>query len=268
MSNILTALRTVAVCLAAGLMLAACGEAKLEEIVKSASENCPMKFGNVGSVTAVEANDTAVVFTIALNDSIVAADSLAAEQEKAEDLIRALLEVPDGDTKELLAVMVGQKKGLAYVFTSGKGSARAVITGKRLAQLVDPNGKPIPNPQRQIRKAATDSIQKMMATASQLLPMNVGNGIVVERIELEGGYLVYHCLLDGKGISIDKVEANAATVKKSMLKVLPKLQDFSAVCKEGEIGLIYRYHTPKPEEGSKAKQKTFGIVITPAEMAD
>ena len=254
--------------LAVGLLTTACSEQKLDEIVSSAAQSCPMDLGKMGKVTNVAQNDTAVVFTITVQEDSISIDSIKSQQSEAEKLIRALLSVPDGDTKELLSVMVAQKKGLQYVFVGDKSAKTSSmgVTAKRLSQLVDPNGKAIDNPERRIRKNATDTLQNMLVQARKILPQKVGNGIVVEKIEIEGAYIVYHCLLDGTGLTIDKIEGNAAQVKKDMIKILPKMGDISRVCIEGNLGLIYRYHTPKPAKDSKERQKSFGIVITPAEM--
>ena len=92
-------------------------------------------------------------------------------------------------------------------------------------------------------------------------PLTLGNGMTLERIEIEGSYIVYHCLLNEEVLTIKALEKDAHNIKKTMLTALPRVEQFKALCKAHGKGIIYRYR------GQKSGQ-TFGIVITASEMGN
>lgn len=241
------------------LTLAACSDGKLEKTVAAANAACPYALGQTGELTGVTLEDGRVVFTYFIDEDVLPLATIDGNAAHADRLATALLKSPDGDTKELLAVLKAEGRGLRFVFSSRQSGKTVVsdIGADRLKKLDDKTAKkaaaPVALPD------TTQALAARVAAANRNYPQRLGNGMTLERIEVEGGYLVFHCALDETVLRIADVEANAESVKKSMLKTLPALKDFTALCKAYGKGIIYRYRGEK-------SGNTFGIVITTAEL--
>lgn len=245
--------------------LMSCNSSKLQETVDAANEKCPYELGQLGKLNSVVLDKENVVFNYEVNEDCFSLDSLKLGEQLAQSLVKNLLANPDNDTKELLEVMVSQRVGLKHVFNGNKSGRRveSLIEADVLKVLIGTEKSVALDNVDNLPKAVVDSteatLQKELDEANRLCPQVLGNGMTLEKVELEGSYIVYHCALDEDVLTIKAVEKDAQNVKKTMLTALPKIRQFKALCQAQQKGLIYRYRGLK-------SGNTFGIVITTAEM--
>lgn len=95
-------------------------------------------------------------------------------------------------------------------------------------------------------------------------PRTIEDGIVIESIELEGENVVYKCVMDETMYSVDMIQANYSEAKSGILNYLqdasdPGIRDFKKLCKDSNVGIIYRY------VGDKSK-KHCDVSVSPDEL--
>ena len=247
------------------LLLASCNSSKLQQAVDAANEACPYELGQLGKLNSVVLEKEYVVFNYEVNEDVFSPDSLKAGEQLAQSLIKNLFANPDNDTKELLKVMVDQRMGMKYVFSGKKSghTTESLIGADVLKVLVGTEKSVALDKEESLPQAVADStaatLQNELDEVNKICPLILGNGMTLEKVELEGSYIVYHCTLDENVLTIKAVEKDAQNVKKTMLNAIPKIRQFRTLCKAQEKGLIYRYRGLK-------SGNTFGIVITTAEM--
>lgn len=257
-------------CLATGFLFFACGAPKTDDEVVKFHEDCPVALGNFGEITSVTQSDTAVVFTVSINEDSLALDSSLICSATAEGFVRKMLSSKENSPKKLFAAMVSQRRALQYLYVGGKSgkTLRATIPGLRLMQIVDEGGHAIVDPDRKIRLATTDSLSKTIAEINKTLPKNLRQGLKLEKVTIEGGYFLFVFMLDGTGLSIDKVKNSPATVKADVLRRLPSISDFTRLCTPACLGLILRFRAPLPKKkGKDVRFRTEAILVTPDELS-
>lgn len=272
----------LAISLLSATLMIACGSPKVEDEVKNSDALCPIEVGRTGEVTDISQGDTAVIFTLKVNEDSVTLDSTFLEVKKAEALLSTILKGKKDKVRSLLKAMVSQGKGLRFHYIGSKSgrTIQVAISGKRIRQIVDEKGRPIPDPDRKIRLAATDSLQAIVSQAGKGLPRNLRQGIQLREVKLEGGYVVYAFILDGMGLSLERVENNPQAVKSELIPLLPAIDQIKQYSQEACIGLIMRFSPkpskakpaprPKPTKDQKDKKskrpKPQAIILTPEEF--
>ena len=269
MKSLIRKYRISLACLAVG-SFCACSTPKVDDEVKKSQEDCPIDIGKVGEITSVVQGDTAVIFTLQVNEDSVTFDSSLVTKARTEGFVRAMLRAKKNKPRRLLAAMVAQEKTLQYLYVGSKSgkTLRSVILGSRLVQIVDENGRAIADPDRKIRLATTDSINKRIVEANKQLPRQLRQGLLLESIKIEGGYIVYLLTLYGTGLPIKKVKENPEAVKADVLPRLPSLSEFPKLCKPACLGLILRFRAPRSKKSDKkVRYHIEGILVTPDEFS-
>ncbi len=252
------------------LSLSSCGSPKVENEVKDSEDLCPIELGKIGKVTNVTQNDSAVVMTVMVEEDSVKFDSSFVSKHNTESLMRTILTVKDKNPKNLFRAMRDHNNGLQFVMTGSKSGKilKSSISGHRLTQLVDEKGRPIADPDRKIRYAATDSIQHKLVELNKTLPKDLRQGLKLKSVSIEGGYLLYQFNLNGMGLSLDKVRNNPQAVKDELFKLLPGIETITPQLKPSCLGVIMRFYEPIRSKNPKKKVRynSEGILITPAEL--
>ncbi len=251
------------------LALVGCSTPKVEDEVKNSEAHCPIELGREGRITDIAPNDSAVVFTMTVDEDSVSLDSTFLSHKIAERLLVRMLTAEQNRPRRLLAAMVAEKKPLQLVFVGTKSghTLRTAISSTRLVQLVDKQGRAIPNPDRKIRLAATDTLQQTLARTRKNLPRTLRTGIVLKDILIEGGYVAYEMELNGLGLSIDKAQHSPEAVKAELAGLLPGLSECRERCKPACLGLILRFRTNPSKNDTTQRRRTVGILITPDEFS-
>lgn len=267
--NFFSDIRTISLAFFAALLLIACGSPKMDEEVEKTGEDCPIQVGREGTVTHITQNDTAVVFAMTVDEDSVSLDSAFLQPAHVEGLIARLLRAKKNKPDRLIAAMTEQHKGLQFLFTGSKSgqNAQAYVSGARLNVIIDEKGRFIPDADRRARLAATDTLTQKVKTANKRLPAMLREGLQLDSVAIEGGYLLFRFTLNGMGLSIDKVKNNSEAVKDEVLRLLPTLGELKPICKQAHLGLILRFKTPKPTKKNAPPQRTCGILVTPDEFA-
>lgn len=241
------------------LTFSACQHRTLEEAVAQANSHCPYDMGQSGKLKSVALEGDYVTFTYEWTQSLESFEHLRTSISEAGDRISMLLSDPDGDTRELLRLIMAEAKGIRYVFQHATAPKPVVkkLSVKALKTILE--GK-IP-PKKGHKKSSVAQVDLPIAIhqANATYPQALGNGIRLDSIELEGNFLVYHSSLEETEVSIKAISDNAESVKKSMLQALTQSGNFLSLCTAHHKGLIFRYHGLK-------SGKTFGIIISPEEM--
>lgn len=241
------------------LTFSACQHRTLEEAVAQANSHCPYDMGQSGKLKSVALEEDYVTFTYEWTQSLESFEHLRTSIGEAGGRISMLLSDPDGDTRELLKLIMDEAKGIRYVFQHAT-DPKPIVEELSVTALRSILAGNIP-PKEEHQKFSVAQIELPIAIhqANATYPQALGNGIRLDSIELEGNFLVYHSSLEETEVSIKTISDNAESVKKSMLQSLAQSGNFLSLCTAYHKGLIFRYHGLK-------SGKTFGIIISPEEM--
>ena len=263
--KIFTLLKSALIAIAVALAFGSCSNSKLQQVVDSANAQCPYSLGTFGTMTSVTLDSGNVVFTYEVANDSATLQTLEKSEGLALNIVNTMLANPDNDTKELLELMVSQRAGMRFVFRDKGGEISQSAIEPDVLKVLISNEKNVALDKEHNEAMVSDTTEadlaKLVEETNKTFPLEMGNGMTLERIEIEGSYIVYHCLLNEQDLTIKAVEKDAQNVKKTMLKAIPRIEQFKALCKAYDKGLIYRYRGEK-------SGNTFGIVITAAELGN
>lgn len=112
--------------------------------------------------------------------------------------------------------------------------------------------------------SSSSTLEQALREVNQTLPETIDEGIVMEKIKLEGDYVVYYYTMDEDYYSIDIIRNNKSEMKKAMKDEFLNTTDsdvrlFMSICKENHKGIATRY------QGSDSGD-SYTIYISPSEL--
>lgn len=223
------------------MLLSACAtpEKRLNEAVKQVNSECPIGYGMAGELSKVAVEDTSVVLSLKMNESFVNLDALKANPSMLKTTLKTLFIDPPYAVRELLELMIVCKKSLRCVYegASSDKSASATLTVDDIQNLLD---------------AKVDEAEKNDARLEESIkisnlscPVDLGNGLVMEGMQVEGDNVVYVYSLDETQADIEQMKTKTAQIRQGIRQSLssndPSLRQFVQMCVDCNKGIVYRY---------------------------
>lgn len=245
-------------CLSLLLVLtSACQETKLKAVIEIANKQCPMDMGQAGKITSIVYDGTNVVYNFNINEALTDIKVLNSNPESMKDALQTMFQNPSKEIKELLDLMVKCNAGLQMNFIGSKSGEQATceITTDELKEIFSGD--------MDESKSAVAKLEAQLKIANLQFPMDAGQGIVVEKIEMADDAVVYKCKVDEEVCEIDQIEASAEVVKQGIVESLntpdQSIQLFIKSCTDCDKNVTYSYI-------SKQTGKNYDIVITVDEL--
>ena len=219
--------------------LVSCGESKIEKMVDSLNNECPISMGVIGEITDVEYENGNVVFNCSVNETLVNIDALNENPDLMKRNIKTVFNNPNGETKELIDMLIEENSGIVYRYT-GKESGKVTSITLSSADITDINNNSTEeyNPET--------ALEDQVETANAQCPIIIADGMTTTHIAIEGDYVVYNVDVDESMYSIKTLDSNKAQVKKNMIQEFngnsdPTIKLFINFCKEANKGVAYKY---------------------------
>lgn len=235
-----------------------CKETKLKTVIEIANKQCPMDMGQAGKITSIVYDGTNVVYTFNLNEAITDIKVLNTNPESMKDAMRTMFQNPSKEIKELLNLVVECNAGLQMNFIGSKSGEQATceINTDELKEILSGDSDE--------SKSSIAKLEAQVKMANLQFPMDAGQGIVVEKIELEDDAVIYICKVDEDVCKIKQIEDNAEVVKQGIVSSLGNpndqaIQVFIKSCTDCDKNVTYSYI-------SKQTGKNYDIVITVDEL--
>lgn len=235
-----------------------CQKTKLKAVIEIANKQCPMDMGLAGKITSIVYDGTNVVYTFNLNEAITDIKVLNTNPESMKDAIRTMFQNPSKEIKELLNLVVECNAGLQMKFIGSKSGKEATC------EINTDELKEILNGDSDESKSSIAKLEAQLKMANLQFPMDAGQGVVVEKIEMADDAVVYKCTVDEDVCQIQQIEANAKVVKQGIISSLGNpndqaIQVFIQSCTDCDKNVTYSYI-------SKQTGKNYDIVITVEEL--
>ena len=81
-----------------------------------------------------------------------------------------------------------------------------------------------------------------IAVTNLQMPMKVGEGLTIDKVYVDGNYVVYNCITDESLYPIDALNDARAEMKKDIAQVSdPSIVSFMKICVEAGKGIAYQY---------------------------
>lgn len=211
----------------------------LMTIVHLVDAQCPISMGSIGKMTSCKMTISDLVIECLVYEELLNLDALkkdpATLKANAENMVRNA----SGYMDTLLTLLVENKKGLVYNYTGIESNTKLTIsfTYRELKELID-----------QKRQGSTDYLSVLMGAldvTNLQMPMVIDLGLTINKIYLDGDYVIYNCLTDENYYSIDDLREAIPVMKESIDELFdisdPSVALFISYCLNADKGIAYRY---------------------------
>lgn len=162
-------------------VFSSCADAKLKSVIKVANEKCPVSLGIMGEMTSVSYEDGNAVFLYTLNETLTNIDDLSANPEETKTSFITGLKNSE-NSQELFKNLIDAEVGLSFIF-KGKDSGKEARFDLTPAELKAEYEKPAPT--------KDEVLQTHLKSTNKKMPLQAGNGIVINSIEDIDGMVLY-----------------------------------------------------------------------------
>lgn len=224
-------------------VLAACGQKEqLKKAVEEVNKQCPIDMGASGKVESVTYDGKNVVYTYVLQAGIFNMDAVKANSDALKSVIASGLRNPAKDLDEMLRLTIDTRSGLKYVYRDGSSGEEVdcVISTEELQALLDSDLTEEESNRR--------NLKELVDITNLSFPMEVDEATTVEKLSIEGDWVVYDYTVDEEVVSIDLLEKNKAQMKESLKTNISSGMDvrqFAQTCLDCDKGILYRYKGEK-----------------------
>ncbi len=226
------------------------------QTLKLLNSQCPISAGISGELTSIAYEKGDVNFTYSLNEQYTNLQSLRDNPTTTKNNAKVTLANSNGVMAQLLKEMDGQHAGATFLY-KGKTSGTIVrvhFTPDEVHYMAT-----------QENRDPLTALQAQCDATNSQCPMQVAQGMVMERMNIAGSYVVSHIKVDESVFSITVANQNKEAIKQTIKSALnpndPTMQVMMQLCVQCEKGICYRYISK-----TDPKQNCC-IFITPAEVA-
>ncbi len=211
----------------------------LNTIVHLVDAQCPISMGFLGNITSCKMTISNLVIECLVYEDLLNIDALkkdpATLKANAENMVRNA----NGYLDSLLVLLVENNKGLVYNYTGIESDKKLSIsfTAKELKELI-----------AQKRQGSTDplsALKSALDVTNLQMPMVIDQGLTINKIYLDGDYVVYNCITDENYYSIDELRNNIHVMQESIDELFdisnPSVALFINYCLNANKGIAYRY---------------------------
>lgn len=222
-----------------------CTEAKYNIVVEQINKSCPISLGVAGELTDVAFEDGNLVYNFTMNESLTDIEVLSSNPQLMKNSMSAMFRTPTKELKDMMDLMEQDKVGLTFNYVgrdSGK-KASLTISYDDLKEALETESTP-----DELLKAQVD-------VTNATCPLEIGGGLVMTKLEIEGNYVVYYISVDDDLVSIRLLNQLKEESKNGIVAGLkqqindPSFKAFIFACKNANKGIAYKYigNTSKEE---------------------
>lgn len=206
------------------------------QLLKLINAQCPVSAGISGELTSVAYEKGDVNFTYSLNEQYVNLQNLRDNPTTTKANAKVTLANSTGTLAELLKSMAAEHAGATFVY-KGKTSGTIVrvhFTPDEVNYMAT-----------QENRDPLTALQAQCDVTNTQCPIQIATGMVMERMNIAGSYVVSHIIVDESVMSIAAANQNKATIKKNIISALnpndPTMQVMLQLCVQCNKGICYRY---------------------------
>lgn len=240
------------------MLTTSCQESKLKAVIEIANKQCPMNMGESGKITSIVYDGSNVVYTFHMNEAVTNIKVLKSNPESMKESVQIMFQNPSKEVKALLELVVKCNAGLKMDFIGNESGEKATC------ELTTEELKNIFNADSDESKSDLAKLNAQLKMANLQFPVQAGEGIVVEKIELIDDAVVYQCVVDEDLCEIQQIEENAKDVKEGIVETLSDQTDqavqvFIKTCVACDKNIAYRYI-------GKESGEHYDVVVTVPEL--
>lgn len=222
------------------MLFVSCQDVKLKAAIQIANKQCPMDMGEVGMITSIVYDGSNVVYTFNVNEENVNIKALRENPESMKESIMVMYQHPTQEVKTMLELVVKCNAGLQMIFV-GKDSGN-----KATCELTTDEIKKALNAEVGTSENNLARLEAQVKMANLQFPMQAGDEIVIEKLEIDDKSITYICRVDEDLCGIDQLESSYDAVKEGIVKSLASQTDaptqlFIQTCVDCGRSIVYRY---------------------------
>ncbi len=215
---------------------------RLRTIVSSMNASCPISLGAMGEMTSVVLQGTNnIVITCSVDESLVDISVLSQNTEvMKQSIVMTMANPTDPNMKMLVDIIKNNGAKMTYKY---KGKT----TGKTMSVTID--HRDIANHENSGGATASANpvafLEQQIEITTLQCPMDLGGGLVMTKMVLEGDYATYYYDVDESLISIDLLQENKEASKAAIMSSINTddvaMKAFVTACKKAGKGIAYKY---------------------------
>lgn len=197
--------------------LAGCSKsnAALDQLKKAAADanrSCPIDMGMIGKMTAIEFNEdaNAIQYTVLLNEELVTLESIVDDEESVRRSMSATF--TQSDNGLMLDLMIEAGAGVEFIMRGNKTGAEKIIrfSVNDIKEIKDNPIDPTEN--------YNENYESILKQIQSELPTYVTNGMYMNEVLDQNGYLVYVYSLDDNLYDISLFDESYDEIKAGMIE--------------------------------------------------
>ena len=214
------------------------GKSQIYSMVDDLNKELPMSLGVIGDFTSVSISNGYLNMVMSVNEDVVNIEALRKSPELLHDnLVQVYKNSTDSSIDAVIKELKNSKLGFRLTYigkTSGK-SVSATLTNEEIRQIsLTPNSS----------KNPIELLNSQINTTNAQLPMEIGNGIIMYKMGIEAGCVVWYYSMDDASVEI--LSENTDELKRELLKEIiysndPSMTMMKQMCKDAGYGMAYCY---------------------------
>lgn len=232
--------------------------ALLKNQVKEGNKDCPVYVGEDIELSRMAYDDDAnlVQFYYTIDDYNFTVIKNNLEVTKS-NVLSAFYDDKDPDTGSLIKLMTKANAGLQLIYmssTTGDEKLEITITPEEIQKFIDNPEEVVLTPEQEL-----DNIISMEGS---VCPYEMDEGLIMNRVYVDGDDAVYECLADETLYDIDQMRANNYALKESIRQGFnsdPTMANAANIFAKNNKNLVFRY------KGDRTG-KTVDVVYTAEEL--
>lgn len=224
--------------LAIALAFASCSKTKLQIQLELANKQCPISLGEMGEISGITYEDNVVTFNYEMNEEYIDFDQIKANSTAMKENVIIFLQNSEGAIKNLIAEIKNDGAGLAMAY-KGKQSGKTftiTLTPEEIASMSEAS---------QADTEPASALDALLKNANMQLPREDAQGMITEKIVVEGDYVVSMIKVDEEIYSIADLNAGKELTKEILKETLkgmgPVVDHEMKVYKNAGKGIAYKY---------------------------
>lgn len=169
----------------------------LGDLVSAINATCPNSMGSIGQIVRCHITSTHVVMECEINEPTIDLDALKSHPDAVRNNLNTVVENASGFMDTVFRVIAAQNKGYSINYT-GKTSGKQLtmsLSSDEIKSIL----------KRRENSDPLQTLQSQLSITNLQMPMTAGDGLVVNKVYIEGEYVIYNCITDETLYSIDEL---------------------------------------------------------------
>lgn len=221
--------------------MAACGngqdDSKLRKSIEEAQSELPVDLGLVGDMTDLkyDRDDRNVRMFMTVNENIV---NVAVMKENSDSFRNMFKLMWTGeDTRELIEMIADAGASMSVRYKGGTSgeSVELKLSNSELKEILDTKLTE--------KEKNRMLLEGTVANGNAACPMNIGNGMIMESVTLEGNNVVYAIEVDEEISDMELLRINEDMIREEMVKQFgnPVVANELNIMASAGCAVVYRY---------------------------